>query len=217
MTERELWQRCRAGEPAAREEIILAHRHLVTQTFRKQMRRVPARFHEDLIGAGTIGLLRAVDKFDPGRGVKFTSYAITCIWSEMREWLRDEDWAPRSVREAERRGELRPVELISLEAIRYADVENADLLLLETLPDGGDTPDETAPRQVEAEVIALLVRCLPRRERKLIQMRYWEEETFVRIADRLCLSESRAHQIHATTLEQLKTLFASRGGIYAGP
>jgi len=53
---------------------------------------------EDLISAGIIGLIKAVDRFDPTRGVKFETYATTVIRGEVMESLRARDWAPRSLR-----------------------------------------------------------------------------------------------------------------------
>src|SRR5205823_8867424 len=54
---------------------------------------------DDLFSAGTIGLIRAVDQFDPGRAVKFETYAIALIRGAILELLRGEDWAPRSARD----------------------------------------------------------------------------------------------------------------------
>ena len=53
---------------------------------------------EDLVSAGIIGLIKAVDRFDPARGVKFETYASTVIRGEVMESLRARDWAPRSLR-----------------------------------------------------------------------------------------------------------------------
>ncbi len=53
---------------------------------------------EDLVSAGIIGLIKAVDRFDPERGVKFATYASTVIRGEVMESLRARDWAPRGLR-----------------------------------------------------------------------------------------------------------------------
>ena len=52
----------------------------------------------DLVNAGVIGLLDAVEKFEPERGVKFKTYAELRIRGAMLDSLRDLDWAPRSLR-----------------------------------------------------------------------------------------------------------------------
>jgi len=53
---------------------------------------------EDLISAGIIGLIKAVDRFDPARDVKFETYASAVIRGEVMESLRARDWAPRGLR-----------------------------------------------------------------------------------------------------------------------
>ncbi len=53
---------------------------------------------DDLISAGIVGLIKAVDRFDPSRGVKFATYASSVIRGEIMESLRSRDWAPRSLR-----------------------------------------------------------------------------------------------------------------------
>ncbi|MDQ3586012.1 MAG: FliA/WhiG family RNA polymerase sigma factor [Acidobacteriota bacterium] len=58
----------------------------------------PSVDRDDLIGAGVIGLLDAVDKFDPARGVLFKTYAEMRVRGAMLDSLRELDWAPRSMR-----------------------------------------------------------------------------------------------------------------------
>src|SRR5262245_49066661 len=62
----------------------------------------PSVDREDLIGAGVLGLLDAVDKFDPGRGVQFKTYAEMRVRGAMLDSLRSLDWAPRSIRQRAR-------------------------------------------------------------------------------------------------------------------
>src|SRR5512143_762344 len=54
---------------------------------------------DDLVGAGVVGLIKAVDQFDASRQVKFETYAIALIRGAILEMLREEDWVPRSVRD----------------------------------------------------------------------------------------------------------------------
>ncbi len=58
----------------------------------------PSVDRDDLIGAGVLGLLDAVDKFDPARGVQFKTYAEMRVRGAMLDSLRSLDWAPRSMR-----------------------------------------------------------------------------------------------------------------------
>jgi len=83
----------------ARARLIEHYRHLVPKTRIHAVPSVPARIAvSDLEGAGYLALCRAVDKFDPNKGVKFESYAITLIRGAMLEYLRSDDSVSRSVR-----------------------------------------------------------------------------------------------------------------------
>jgi len=58
--------------------------------------------YDDLIGWGIEGLIDAIDRFDPDRGVKFKTYAIIRIRGSIYDKLREMDWIPRSVRQIEK-------------------------------------------------------------------------------------------------------------------
>lgn len=97
----ETWRRFRErGDAQARETLIDNYRYLVKITAGRIASGVPASLdREDLVSAGMIGLIRAVDQFDSGRKVKFETYAIALIRGAILELLRSEDWAPRSIRD----------------------------------------------------------------------------------------------------------------------
>jgi RNA polymerase sigma-B factor len=82
-----------AGDRAAREALIMRYRHLVPQVARS-FRSAGFGF-EDLLQAGTIGLILAVDRFDAERGVRFATYASALIRGELQHLLRDHGWAVR--------------------------------------------------------------------------------------------------------------------------
>ncbi|MDL1894130.1 FliA/WhiG family RNA polymerase sigma factor [Sphingobacteriales bacterium CHB3] len=72
----------------------------VVSKFRGYSRQSTAVINEeDLLQLGMIGLLDSIDRFDPSRGVKFETYAITRIRGTVQDELRKLDWVPRSVRE----------------------------------------------------------------------------------------------------------------------
>lgn len=83
-----LLRRLQAGETAAREQLFVGHARLVYS--------IVARFlnsghdPEDLFQIGSIGLLKAIDKFDLSYGVKFSTYAVPLIIGEFRRFLRDD-------------------------------------------------------------------------------------------------------------------------------
>src|SRR6185503_746420 len=73
--------------------------YLITKTRQRIIPSVPTKIApEDLEQEGVMALVKAVDQFDPSRNVKFESYAISMVRGAMLEYLRREDWVPRSVR-----------------------------------------------------------------------------------------------------------------------
>jgi RNA polymerase sigma factor for flagellar operon FliA len=93
---RRMWdtfQRC--PTEGNRHALIEHYQHLVKITA-SRMNMPDGR--DDAQGAGSIGLIRAVDTFRPEKGVKFESWAITNIRGEILEQARNADWVPRSVR-----------------------------------------------------------------------------------------------------------------------
>jgi RNA polymerase sigma factor FliA len=81
-----------------REELILAHMPQVELLARRLHRRCPQVELDDLISAGTIGLIQAVDRFDPSRNLKLKTLAEHRIRGALLDYLRQIDPLPRSVR-----------------------------------------------------------------------------------------------------------------------
>ncbi|MFA5536026.1 MAG: FliA/WhiG family RNA polymerase sigma factor [Bacillota bacterium] len=88
----------------SREEMIEKHLTLVKQVAGRLPINLPPHLDgEDLISYGVFGLMDAVDKFDPSRGVKFETYASQRIRGAILDAIRQQSWAPRSVIEKLRR------------------------------------------------------------------------------------------------------------------
>jgi RNA polymerase sigma factor FliA len=86
-------------EPIDRDAVIEAHIGLVQFLAGRMANNLPTWVDtDDLIGAGLLGLLDAVDKFDPSRCVLFKTYAEKRVRGAMLDSLRSIDWVPRSVR-----------------------------------------------------------------------------------------------------------------------
>jgi RNA polymerase sigma factor for flagellar operon FliA len=103
ITSESVWHQVRDGDVHAREKVVQTYAHLVKITVSKLVPTLPPNLdQEDLIGAGYMGLIRAVDQFDPERGVKFETYAISLIRGAILDALRKEDWVPRSTRDKAR-------------------------------------------------------------------------------------------------------------------
>jgi RNA polymerase sigma factor for flagellar operon FliA len=96
-----------SGAPPAglsdRDALLEAHLPQVKYIAERLAAKLPPSVdRDDLIGAGVLGLLDAVDKYDPSRGVLFKTYAEMRVRGAMLDSLRDLDWAPRSMRQRAR-------------------------------------------------------------------------------------------------------------------
>src|SRR5205085_10943662 len=96
----ELWGDYRSGGTAeARERLIRHYSPLVKFVAGRVAAGLPQNIEQsDLVSYGIFGLIDAIDKFDPGRGFKFETYAISRIKGAIIDELRSIDWVPRSVR-----------------------------------------------------------------------------------------------------------------------
>ena len=81
------------GDEAARDELIMSHLNLVRFLASKFKNRGEPL--DDLIQVGTIGLIKAIDRFDPARGLEFTTYATPTILGEIKRHFRDKGWSIR--------------------------------------------------------------------------------------------------------------------------
>jgi len=97
----DLWRRLKERkDQKARDLIINQYAYLVKITAGRVVTSLPPNLErDDLISAGIMGLIKAVDQFDTNRQVKFETYAIALIRGAILEMLREEDWVPRSVRD----------------------------------------------------------------------------------------------------------------------
>lgn len=87
-------------DAATKDEIIIEYAPLVKFIAQKIFARLPSNIElDDLISCGVIGLMDAIDKFDPSRDNKFKTYAEFRVRGAILDELRAQDWVPRSVRE----------------------------------------------------------------------------------------------------------------------
>lgn len=100
----ELWRNYKLrNDRLARDTLITRYAPLVKYVAGRVAVNLPKSVDEgDLTGYGTLGLIDAIERFDPGRGVKFETYAIARIRGSMIDGLRSMDWVPVSVRHRNR-------------------------------------------------------------------------------------------------------------------
>ena len=110
--ERTAFARLHAGEPGAREALVARYLPLVRHLARRYGRASEPL--EDLVQVGSIGLLGAIDRYDPASGTAFTSFAVPTILGEIRRHFRDRTWSvrvPRDLQELALRVDRKVTEL----------------------------------------------------------------------------------------------------------
>lgn len=130
LNEASLWQEYLAlKSPASREKIILRYAPLVKYVAGRVAIGLPANVEfDDLVSYGIFGLMDAIEKYDPSRGIKFETYAIARIRGSILDGLRSNDWVPRSVRQKARRLERVCAELENTLGRSATDQEISDAL-----------------------------------------------------------------------------------------
>lgn len=181
--ERRLWERYkRAGDRRARARLIEAYQPLVFKIVMGL--RLPPAVLMDMIQEGTVGLIEAVERFEPDRGLRFSTYATHRIRGSVLNALRKER-----------------VLAGSLEA-EASDAPSSALARLE------DTSAEEALGAVEDAVLAERLRAeaqqLPQRERAVLQVFYFGQIRPALAARRLGVSLSHLYRLHQQALARLR-------------
>lgn len=189
--ERAAFEAARRGEHAARDRLIRHNLRLVAHVAKKYY--AAAATQDDLVSIGTIGLIKAVDTFDPARRVRFASYASQCIENEMRMYLRHT------------RREGTPLSL--QEPLESSGNDSGTLTLADVLPDDA-VMEEDCERRDLAGRLRTLVRDLPPRDAHILILRYGldgrGELTQQAVAERLGISRSYVSRIEKRALETLR-------------
>jgi RNA polymerase sigma factor for flagellar operon FliA len=97
---RDLWRRYKGdGDEGARERLVVAYSPMVKFVAGRLGAGLPSHVEDaDLISYGLVGLIGAIQRFEPERGIKFETFAMTRIRGAIIDELRSLDWVPRSVR-----------------------------------------------------------------------------------------------------------------------
>jgi RNA polymerase sigma factor FliA len=226
----ELWQGYKAtGDLELRNRLVVQYSPLVKYVAGRVRSGLPQSVEQsDLISEGVIGLIDAIDRFEPERGLQFQTYAVPRIRGAMVDSLRSSDWVPRSLREKKRDIERAQASLetrlgrtpsdaevaaelgIAVSDLReayrkvsYTNVASIDELgvsdeLVPHAPDGSGDPD-LGPELLEA------VHTLPERDRIIVALYYFEGLTLAEIGQVLGVTESRVSQLHTKVTMTLKT------------
>ncbi len=99
MNTQTLWSRFASGDVDARDALLTEHLSLVHHVARQLSRTLAAEADfDELVSAGTMGLMSAVDAFDVARGLAFSTFAVPRIRGAILDELRRQDHVPRSIR-----------------------------------------------------------------------------------------------------------------------
>ncbi len=196
-----------------KEKIVLENLQLVKKVASKIYYRLPKGEIEfdELVNVGVIGLLKAIDKYDKEKA-KFSTYAYIKIRGEILDYLRSLDIVPRGIRDKIKKGEVVDENMnipLSNSAI-FLSIEKAigdteDLKFVDTLISKLETPEEYAQKVELREKINEALSTLSEKEKKVIQMIFFEEKDLKEISQALGISMSRISQIKSQAVKKLKS------------
>jgi RNA polymerase sigma factor for flagellar operon FliA len=228
-----------------RERLILEHLPQVRLIARKIHERLPDSVcFDDLLSSGVIGLINAIDHFDPSQNVKLRTYAEFRIRGAILDSLREADWAPRLKRRqarefeaalsrAEQRLGRTPEEAeiaaelnLSIDDYRHKlnEMEALNIGELDFVRDENDLPvalkyaaaseeDSPAVRLERGELERLMASSLdrlPKAEKTVLSLYFYEELTLKEIGEVMGVHFSRVSQIKTQAILRLRASIAKR-------
>ncbi len=148
---------------------------------------------EDLISIGTIGLIKAVNTFNPEKNIKLATYASRCIENEILMYLR-------------RNNKVRME--VSFDEPLNIDWDGNELLLSDILGTDNDTIYRFLEEEVDKDLLRLALGKLSKRERKIMELRFGltsgQEKTQKEVADILGISQSYISRLEKRIIVRLK-------------
>ncbi len=194
---------------------------------------------DDLVQVGLMGLLKSADRFDPRRGVKFQTYASRRVQGAMLDYLRSLDWKPRSVRtrrrklekayhDAEQRlgGRASEEDVAQEIGISLPELESwmgnsvgspawsqteecISEETLEQLADPAETPEAAMQKQEMRKTLVRAIERLPKNERLVLSLYYYEQLTMKEIGEMLGVRQARISQLHSQAVARLRNRLGS--------
>ena len=196
----------RAGDSDARNTLIERNLRLVAHIVKKYSSG--EKENEDLISIGTIGLIKAIDTFDPDKGIKLATYAARCIENELLMWYRSQRKQSKEVYLNDSIG---------------ADREGNEISLMDVI----ETEDEDVAERMEREenirrLRQLMKNTLTDREKQIICLRYGlnargKEVTQREIASLYGISRSYVSRIEKKALQKLRNSYETEYLSFASP
>jgi len=148
---------------------------------------------EDLISIGTIGLIKAINSFNPDKNIKLATYASRCIENEILMFLR---------KSSNQRQE------ISIDEPLNTDYDGNELVLSDVLGSDVDLIQKTIDDEVDKQLLSAALKKLSEREKTIMKMRFGlygnEEKTQKEVADMLGISQSYISRLEKRIISRLK-------------
>ena len=189
--ENSLVRKVHAGDSAARSTIIERNLRLVVYIARKFENTGISI--EDLISIGTIGLIKAVNSFNPDKNIKLATYASRCIENEILMVLRKTSRLKLEV---------------SFDEPLNTDWDGNELLLSDILGTDADLVSRDLDSSIEKEMLYNAIKTLNPREKDIVRLRYGlgkeKEHTQKEVADMMGISQSYISRLEKRIIEKLK-------------
>jgi|GEM_PF-663679 len=231
------------GDPVGREQLILQYVPLVHHVIGRLAIGLPGVLdREDLVAHGVIGLIQAIDRYDPSKGVPFAAWMTIRIRGAVLDALRSLDLLNQTDRKQVRMlqetiGRLTqdlgrpPNDEETRTALGVSEPEYGRLLeaascsvrSMDALMDEEDSPladvlaaskmEDPAERGVQLAMIGEAIRHLEERERQVLALYYVEDLTLQEIADVLGIHKSGIVRLHSRAILKLRALLGGDGAI----
>ena len=189
--ENSLVRKVHAGDHAARSTMIERNLRLVVYIARKFENTGISI--EDLISIGTIGLIKAVNSFNPDKNIKLATYASRCIENEILMVLRKTSRLKLEV---------------SFDEPLNTDWDGNELLLSDILGTDADLVSRDLDSSIEKEMLYNAIKTLNPREKDIVRLRYGlgqeKEHTQKEVADMMGISQSYISRLEKRIIEKLK-------------
>jgi RNA polymerase sigma-B factor len=194
---------------------------------RKLARRYAGRgdSYDDLVQVASIGLINAVDRFDPDRGCAFSSFAVPTIVGELKHYLRDTGWTVRMQRGSAERaravtaavaefGPRRPTVRELAEYLEWSvedvvdGLEAAEARYAASLDGAGGRIDRRLELAHDRLTVAAALKQLPANERDVLFLRVAEDLSQAEVAARVGVSQMQVSRLERRALSRLRELTA---------
>lgn len=186
------------GDREAKDKLIRHNLRLVAHVVKKYQ---GADTNDDLISTGTIGLIKAINSFDPDKGTALATYTARCIENEILMLIR---------------ANKKNAHVLSLSGVVGSDKDGNELTLLDVLPDDSEPLVNQVEKKTENKILGDIVRkCLNEREYTVIKLRFGLDGAIPlaqrEVAKLLKISRSYISRIEKRAVEKIREEMFKKG------